>query len=988
MDKRKGPVSQPGQVREDWYRMLPDEGQRKAVAQIFSDTIKKANAVHPAGWMISHNPGVPHIRMNIGRLFVLTLRSDDLSFVLDSTLTNPGEIPGHWLNRDLDDRFKVVPELSWSRGPTQEVVSRWEDLRPSFFSAVEKACQTSQLSPWGRFHLNEAVDVLKGETGENLPYPDFSILSPSSLEEMLELIDEFVESYPPSQKGRDHIRLNIESQKSFLDSFARLKEKRKEGKDITDEVLVKLLPHANTPHNIEKGAWTTIAPVITRDIYQLFEGAKWASPNDWPEIANLIMDFFETCEGDPASLESACKTFAEKTPAKGFQAAILSAGLMALNPDHFAIINKKPLLALKWFAHKKHSSSLLQYPGANRDLLELVEVASEQLSMAESLSEIHPAYQFDMFTHWVVAVRKYKPGQVRYWKIAPGKQAWNWEECQRQGKITLGWDKFGDLSEVTREDFDALAQKLENEDEKNYKTTATLQAWTFANEIHPGDRIIANKGTTKVLDVGTVDGPYSFLADARHGHHLPVVWDNREPLEVSARGWRRTIVSLKKKKFEELVGPENQAVKSGATTSDNSNAWLFQANPKIFNLERELKMLSNEALASWRVTRYRDEIKVGDNVLLWQSGKEAGVYALAVITGPVTPATPEEIEASEDIKSTNYMAPIQITEIFDSPILKTDLLETGYFENMQVFRNAQGTNFRVSEAEWAALKELISPADQGLPPLSLEEIAEETGFELTEMKRWVAAINRKGQGILYGPPGTGKTFVADLLAQNMAGGGDGFVDLVQFHPAYTYEDFIQGLRPEAAENGGLDYRMVPGRFREFCRKAAKCQDPCVLIVDEINRANLARVFGELMYLMEYRDEAIPLAGGGELSIPKNVRIIGTMNTADRSIALVDHALRRRFAFIALRPQYHVMENYHNKNGFPAAGLVKVLKRLNDTIDDPHYEVGISFFMRENLSDHLEDIWRMEIEPYLEEYFFDQAEKAKEFRWEKIAGELQ
>ena len=113
-----------------------------------------------------------------------------------------------------------------------------------------------------------------------------------------------------------------------------------------------------------------------------------------------------------------------------------------------------------------------------------------------------------------------------------------------------------------------------------------------------------------------------------------------------------------------------------------------------------------------------------------------------------------------------------------------------------------------------------------------------------------------------------------------------------------------------------------------------------------------------------------------------------MNTADRSIALVDHALRRRFAFISLRPQYHALEKFHKKNGFDAANLVKVLKRLNFTIDDPHYEVGITFFLMKDLNDHLEDIWRMEIEPYLEEYFFDQAEKAKEFRWEKIAGELQ
>ena len=160
-----------------------------------------------------------------------------------------------------------------------------------------------------------------------------------------------------------------------------------------------------------------------------------------------------------------------------------------------------------------------------------------------------------------------------------------------------------------------------------------------------------------------------------------------------------------------------------------------------------------------------------------------------------------------------------------------------------------------------------------------------------------------------------------------------------------------------------------------------------MIVDEINRANLARVFGELMYLLEYRDREIPLAAGGELRIPRNVRIIGTMNTADRSIALVDHALRRRFAFLRLAPNLDILRHYHESTGFDVEPLVRVLKRLNNEIDDPHYSVGITFFLRKQLSDDIRDIWRMEIEPYLDEYFFDQRHKADAFRWEKVAGEL-
>ena len=252
------------------------------------------------------------------------------------------------------------------------------------------------------------------------------------------------------------------------------------------------------------------------------------------------------------------------------------------------------------------------------------------------------------------------------------------------------------------------------------------------------------------------------------------------------------------------------------------------------------------------------------------------------------------------------------------------------------------------------------------------------------------AINRKGQAIIYGPPGTGKTHIAKCLAEHLIGRGDGFVQKVQFHPAYSYEDFIQGIRPQLTSKGELDYQMVPGRFLSFCDMAGQHEGTCVLIIDEINRANLSRVFGELMYLLEYRNDETPLAGGGMLTIPSNVRIIGTMNTADRSIALVDHALRRRFAFLELRPEYGVLAQYHIRmnTGFRVERLIYELTRLNSEIGDLHYQIGISFFMREDLNESLPDVWQMEIEPYLQEYFFDQPGKVNAFAWDSIRGSLE
>jgi hypothetical protein len=426
-------------------------------------------------------------------------------------------------------------------------------------------------------------------------------------------------------------------------------------------------------------------------------------------------------------------------------------------------------------------------------------------------------------------------------------------------------------------------------------------------------------------------------------------------------------------------------------------SWIFQSNPKYYNIDESLKTLTE---MTWLVNQYSSQISAGDTVYIWKSGKEGGIIAVGtILTDPSTMSMAGRMD-NFVIDHTKFAAEalrVQVRIDRKLPqiqrIGREDLRNHPILRSMEIVNFANATNFMVKPEHVQPLHDLVfgnSPEPEINAEYSLNQCSEDTGLGLDTLGSWIRAIDRKGQAIIYGPPGTGKTFVADHLARHLIGGGNGFKELVQFHPAYSYEDFIQGIRPKSRDDGKLEYSLTPGHFLNFCKKAKSREGICVLIIDEINRANLPRVFGELMYLLEYREKEIPMASDETLfGIPRNVRIIGTMNTADRSIALVDHALRRRFAFLRLQPEYNTLRSYHEreKTWFPIDKLIQILIDLNRDIGDPHYEVGISYFIRNDLEVQIADTWTMEIEPYLEEYFFNNPDKLKFYRWNSIKDRL-
>ncbi|MET9145246.1 AAA family ATPase [Streptomyces sp. NPDC004042] len=267
--------------------------------------------------------------------------------------------------------------------------------------------------------------------------------------------------------------------------------------------------------------------------------------------------------------------------------------------------------------------------------------------------------------------------------------------------------------------------------------------------------------------------------------------------------------------------------------------------------------------------------------------------------------------------------------------------------------------------------------------LSLPRITEALASDLLVHDRaWLEEMREllvdERQVVLYGPPGTGKTYLAMKLAEYF-GGGPEQVKIVQFHPSYAYEDFFEGFRPvEDPESREVAFRLTAGPLRELADLASREGNrhvPHFLIIDEINRANLAKVFGELYFLLEYRTKSVRLTySGDDFALPPNLFVIGTMNTADRSIALVDAAMRRRFAFVELSPRTE-----------PTAGLLarwlrregrdlepaRLLEALNARIDDADFAVGPSYLMKPGVyrDGGLDRVWRTKILPLLEEHHY-------------------
>ncbi len=438
----------------------------------------------------------------------------------------------------------------------------------------------------------------------------------------------------------------------------------------------------------------------------------------------------------------------------------------------------------------------------------------------------------------------------------------------------------------------------------------------------------------------------------------------------------------------------------------SENAWIFQANPKHYDIAKAIDDLD---LISWSCERYVNEIKEGDQAYIWISDKESGVIASGYIAcdPEIRARSVQEdkyIISCESDFSEKWIADIQIEEkLMCKRISNKMLSESEHFEISPIIKatkeQADILNSIIDDIYIEPkdkIEEYELEDEKNYETYSQEEFLSEVFMDADTYEMLINLIKNKKNIILQGAPGVGKTFASKRLAYSIIGKKDtSRVMMVQFHESYSYEDFILGYRPN-----GEGFLLTEGAFYKFCKCAEDDIDKdYFFIIDEINRGNLSKIFGELLMLIESdkRGEKVRLLYSNELfCVPKNVHIIGLMNTADRSLAMMDYALRRRFAFFEMEPafdspRFKSLICAINDERF--SKLISYIKELNDCIRNDEslgdgFRIGHSYFCTDKEITHewLSSIINYEIIPLIKEYWFDEKDKV-EFWIKRLSGVL-
>ena len=425
---------------------------------------------------------------------------------------------------------------------------------------------------------------------------------------------------------------------------------------------------------------------------------------------------------------------------------------------------------------------------------------------------------------------------------------------------------------------------------------------------------------------------------------------------------------------------------AAAPGEEDRGYWWLNANPKIWSYsdiavgEVQSYTLYNENGNKRRIFQNFLDAKAGDMIIGYESDPVKQIVAIG------------RVSAEQDGEKLFF----EKVEGLTSPIDYATLKECPELERMEYFQNPQGSLFKLTRGEYDFILDMIREenpvsTDAAIDAYTKSDFLDEVYMTEKRYENLVAVLRNKKNIILQGAPGVGKTFAARRLAWSMMGEqDDSRIEFVQFHQNYSYEDFMMGYKP--VEDG---FELKYGIFYRFCQKAANQPDKeFFFIIDEINRGNMSKIFGELLMLIEkdYRGTKATLAYNGlSFSVPKNLYIIGMMNTADRSLAMIDYALRRRFSFFEVEPGFDSEGFIHYQNGLNNETLNELISKVKDLNHEIALDkslgkgfcIGHSYFCGRDIctDEWMHSIVDYDILPMLSEYWFDDPNKLQ--RWENI-----
>ena len=431
---------------------------------------------------------------------------------------------------------------------------------------------------------------------------------------------------------------------------------------------------------------------------------------------------------------------------------------------------------------------------------------------------------------------------------------------------------------------------------------------------------------------------------------------------------------------------------SAELDEENRGFWWLTANPKywrfsdIFVGDTESYSLCNDDGNKRRIYQNFLDAKAGDLVIGYEAAPVKKITAIC------------RIAAEQDGEEIYF----EKMEGLVSPVEYQTLRDCQELEQMEFFRNPRGSLFKLTRDEYHFILDVIREENPVLPERVVDRYTKDNFLEEVYMTgadydKLSAMLLHKKNIILQGAPGVGKTFAARRLAWSIMGEKDeNRIEFVQFHQNYSYEDFVMGYKPVEDR-----FERKDGVFYRFCQKAENQPGKAFFfIIDEINRGNMSKIFGELLMMIEkeYRGTKIALTYSDfPFSVPDNLYIIGMMNTADRSLAMIDYALRRRFSFFEMEPGFHsegFMRYQSGLNNEKLNELIERVKELNQKIIADKslgkgFCIGHSYFCNQTVctDEWLDIIVNYEILPMLSEYWFD--EPATLQRWESnLRGALQ